>query len=471
MNSPSYSSIDLQSEDMSPTTPTQIPVSMFASTSAESSPRTSMDTSTDTPLWTPPWTPSRTPSPGREEILSTINNRLFTSAGFQNVALMGLGGIGKTQVALSFAHWVKKTKPDYSVIWLTVTSMADFHSSCQKLVEHLGIQDANHQDPKMLVRHYLETDQSGKWLLVLDSFDDASLFYAIPTQDRICHFLPQSENGRVLLTTRSKTVACVAVRSRASTIKLDEMTPEESATLFLRSPNINAQVHTSDLINDLVKELGHIPLAIMQAADYMSARNMSISEYLQLFRGRETDRITLLEYSHVDETYHSPSQGAVATAWRSTLEQIRKESADAVALLEFIAQIDSKSIPKSIFPQFETELDMIEATGMLLQHSFLSKLKAPGLFDMPILVHCVVQQWCKSLGNSEKQRLAVLEHIVRVFPDVRRKDPELWQQYLPHARHVVKRDKAISRDACTLESRIAQCLLEDGKTGEAAGIS
>ncbi|KKF92125.1 Patatin [Ceratocystis platani] len=122
---------------------------------------------------------------GRQDVLSELDNRLFTHTGFQQVALVGLGGMGKTQVALKFAYTVKEKYTDCSVFWVTAASIDGFRNSCKELTARLGIETSDGDDPRILVKDYLDANECGKWLLIFDNVDDDSLFNAAAKDSRI----------------------------------------------------------------------------------------------------------------------------------------------------------------------------------------------------------------------------------------------------------------------------------------------
>ncbi|KAL2887533.1 pyruvate kinase [Ceratocystis lukuohia] len=402
---------------------------------------------------------------GRQKLLDTLNDKLFTQAGFQQVALVGLGGMGKTQVALKLAYMTKKHKPGYSVFWITAASMAKFDDACKKLVEELDISKTDDEDPKILVKHHMESRKAGNWLLVLDNIDEIDIFGTpnTPTGAGIHAFLPRSERGRVLLTTRSNEVAWQIVKMRTSIIELETMSSKELTTILGRGVE---DLDDQASINGVLEELCYLPLAVAQAADYMFMKSISVFDYLELLRYTQKDKIQLLGDGHSDETHHDRSQGAVATTWLITFEQVRRASQPAVALLHFIAQIDPKAIPQSIFPEFETKKEMADAVGMLLGYGFLRRQQTPGLFDMHSLVHLTTQLWCEGLKNGEEQWLDALEHVTQVFPDDEWENRNLWRLYLPHARRIIGTGKANSMDASDLAFKVGKCLLKDGHAQE-----
>ncbi|KAL2885340.1 putative acyl transferase acyl hydrolase lysophospholipase [Ceratocystis lukuohia] len=402
---------------------------------------------------------------GREEVLSMLKGRLFAQSGFQQVALIGLGGMGKTQIALKLAYWVKETKPEYSIFWLTGANISNFDNACKKLVEELKIKTPDNEDSKILMKDYLESKKSGHWLLIIDNADETETFEG-SIGNEICHFLPQSVTGRVLFTTRCISVALSAVKYRSNFVELDGMSPEESRTILERNVKGLQESHDTHLISAIAEELCYLPLAIAQAADYICRNSISPGEYLELLRSTEADKIQLLEKRHFDKVHYDPSQGAVITTWIITFKQIEKDSQPAATLLEFISQIDAKAIPQSIFPEYKTKQEMTNAIGVLQEYGFLRRQQADGLFDMHSLVHLTTKLWFESQGNQIKQRLRILEHIASVFPDNKWENRYLWRQYLPHALQVFEKEKIMSTFVCNLALNMGQCLLVDGNPQE-----
>jgi len=119
------------------------------------------------------------------------------------MAIAGLGGVGKTQVALEFAYAVKKTQLEYSVFWMPALSMESFEQACAQIARILGISQAaeDKEDVKELVRRYLSSERAGQWLLIVDNADDMEIVTGSKQVRGIADYLPHSNEGLVLFTT------------------------------------------------------------------------------------------------------------------------------------------------------------------------------------------------------------------------------------------------------------------------------
>lgn len=140
---------------------------------------------------------------GRDFTLDQLKQKLFLQANSTKLALFGLGGIGKTQVALQLARWVQAHIPDCSIFWAPALSLESFEQACAQIAKELQIhQNSDGESAMELVRRQLSSDKAGKWLFIVDNADDGDLLF-----DELDQYFPASKKGVTLLTTRSRDVA------------------------------------------------------------------------------------------------------------------------------------------------------------------------------------------------------------------------------------------------------------------------
>jgi nucleoside phosphorylase/tetratricopeptide (TPR) repeat protein len=407
---------------------------------------------------------------GRNDILERLRSLLFEKNN-RKVALFGLGGTGKTQIALELAYWVKETKPDYSVFWMPVLSMADFEGKCKMLVKAFGIQCSEGDDAKEAMRQHFSSKNAGKWFLIVDNADDMEILYkATHAGGGILDFLPFSDDGRILFTTRSKQVAVVAARN--DVVKLSHMRRGEASDLLKKFLIDQDELHDNENVAQLLDILTYLPLAIAQAAAYMNIYEVSIKEYIQLLQHEDGEYvIELLEEGHYDGSHYDSSQAAVATTWIVSFEQIRRSAPLAADLLSFMAFIEPKAIPRSILPGLKTEQKMTQAIGTLLGHGFLSQRGREPMFDMHSLVHLVTRRWTENQGLGIEMQKLTLARVADVFPTAEWEHRDLWRQYLPHAIRLLRTTAGVKNEAfCNLGYQVGRCLLVDGRIEEAVAI-
>jgi hypothetical protein len=154
---------------------------------------------------------------GRQSTLDTLQRKLFTDRDCQELAVVGLGGIGKTQVVLSFAYAVTEQRRDMSVFWVPALSAETFERAVEGIAKQLKIRIAtdSSEDVKEVIREYLSAPRAGKWLLIVDNADDMSVVSGLR------QYLPHSANGSTVFTTRTTAVAQRLVAS--NTIELQNL--------------------------------------------------------------------------------------------------------------------------------------------------------------------------------------------------------------------------------------------------------
>lgn len=407
---------------------------------------------------------------GRQGVLGTLKDMLFAQTSTRRAALVGLGGMGKTQVALHLAHWVKHNHPDHSVFWIPAFSMASFEQACTELVKKLNLQCTDQkEDAKELVRQHLSSQDLGSWLLIVDNADDIELLDGLAQRPGgILDFLPQSDCGQILFTTRSQEVAVAATTNKV--VRLPEMSWKEATSFLEESLLQKDQLKNDGVVAELLEKLTYLPLAIAQAAAYMNMNQASVEEYMRLLRLTDQDMIQLLRRRFRDGTHYHSSQGAVATTWTISFEQIRRADSLATSLLSFMAFIEPKAIPRSLLPRLGIEQQMTQAIGTLLGYGFLSRREDVELFDMHSLVHLATRIQIEDQGNADGIQRDVLAHLTKVLPTDQWENNELWQQYLPHALKTIGMRKEVDDGLCGLDLRVGRCLLVDGRPQEAVKL-
>ncbi|RYO74827.1 hypothetical protein DL764_010710 [Monosporascus ibericus] len=309
---------------------------------------------------------------GRDAVLDRLQERLFIRKECQKLAVVGLGGVGKTQVALKFAYWTKDNQPEYSVFWVPALSDGSFDQAYSEIARRLDIRIAKDDDPKESLRRHLSSEAAGKWLLIVDNADDTELLFGSSENPGGLHeYLPESENGFTLFTTRSRKVAVSA--AGCDVFDLQEM-DEQEATGLLEKTLIQKQLlRDKATTRRLLQDLTYLPSAITQAVAYLNCNQTPIHNYLELLRGTEEDMVRLMSREFRDSTRYSGSQNAVASTWLVSFDQVRKFDGAAAELLSFMSCIEPKAIPRSLLPNSWYNEEMENAIGTLCGYAFLTR--------------------------------------------------------------------------------------------------
>lgn len=392
----------------------------------------------------------------------------------ERVAVVGLGGMGKTQIALEMAYQVQNGEVDgvaerYSVFWVQAQSMATFHKTAGELVRLLNIPHGS-DNPKEALQTYLSSEAAGCWLLVLDNVDDAALLDGDgePGQPAgLFNFFPRNPNGRLLLTTRQTSVAVDV--AGCNVVELMSMPFAEAYLLMERLLLDKGQVRNTRPTKELLEKLACLPLTVAQAAAYMNRNRTPIVRYLGRCRSADQNIIDLLSKGLREETHHSEAQGAVATTWIVSFEAIRRADANAVRLLSFIRWVESKAIPVSMLPRAESGTDLDDSIGLLCGYGFLRWREDGETLDMHSLVHLVLRLWLdQGIDESLTTENTAINHLHCIFPSPYCWDStQLWQQYLPHVLPLItEAGLRRSRPLQLLSHRVGRCLNIDARIKE-----
>ena len=387
----------------------------------------------------------------------------------RQVALVGLGGIGKTQTALEFAYRVKVGWPDYSIFWVPAVSMESMEQACGEIARILEIPRAADakEDIKELVKQHLSNDATGKWLLIVDNADNMNLVFGSEQLSHgIADYLPQSDTGLVLFTTRYQEVAVSL--AGGDIVELEEMNKQEAVGFLAKSLARKHLLDDDSTTVELLDELAYLPLALAQAAAYLNRnKNTSIADYLQLLRNTEQDMLSLLSQQFCDSTRYKDSENAVAKTWLVSFDQIRDQDEVAANLLSFMSCIESKSIPRSILPSVQPEERMTRAIGTLCAYSFTTKRGKEETYDMHRLVHLASRVWVEKHGTAEETMEKAIRYVSTVFPYAWYDNRSIWSGFLTHTLRLLGRHPGEDvEERYILCLKVGQSLYAEGRIGD-----
>ena len=249
----------------------------------------------------------------RDETLELLRNNYAATkvvASLQRAqAVSGLGGIGKTQVAIEYAY---RYCHEYEfILWVRAATRDTLSADFITIANLLQLPEKGEQNQYVVVefvRLWLATHT--RWLLILDNADDLELVH---------NFLPSRCSGHILLTTHMQTMSRIAKR-----IEIENMTPEEGALFLLRRANIIEPDAQLDRVSEtdrtqamtISELLGGLPLALDQAGAYIEETATSLSDYIILY---SVQRTALLRERGDFAIDHPES---VATTWSLSFEKL-----------------------------------------------------------------------------------------------------------------------------------------------------
>ncbi|KAL2822881.1 hypothetical protein BJX63DRAFT_426718 [Aspergillus granulosus] len=392
---------------------------------------------------------------GREDELSRIWEYLQPAILSRKVAILhGLGGIGKTQLAIRFA---RDHKSDFTAIfWLNGkdrSAVVQALSSCLprilgqfKNAEVTTKEDAEQRASQFL--QWLSIPENTCWLLIFDNIDQ----YCAP-QDKtamgydISQFFPKSDHGSILITSRLERLT-----ELGKSFPIQRLSTGNATQLLLRSAGYsngqNISPETSQDAVNLSNRLDGLPLAVVIAGAYMRETGTGIGKYLELYQDfwfeLQSQSKPMRQYQH----------GNILQTWLVSYQEVQRRDPTAAALLLLLACFDNRDIwyelvkssrgytasPAWYEMAVKNEIAFKARMGTLLGFSLLESKQQEESYAL----HPVVQDWCLHVaGTRDTASLfneIALVSVGNMVPRESNRDfANIQQRLLPHADHLVSR--------------------------------
>ncbi|KAI3343673.1 hypothetical protein F4824DRAFT_440720 [Ustulina deusta] len=409
---------------------------------------------------------------GRDAILEQLLERVPPSANkddCQHTAVEGLGGIGKTQIALEAAYRVRKEHSNCSVFWVPAVDLTSFENAYREIGQLLRLPGINDEkvDVKTLVKTGLSHRNAGSWLLIIDNADDLDMLF---TSANLASYLPFSRKGSILFTTRNRQVAVQLDIAQGDIITVAEMSDAEANILLCKHLK-ESQKSDNESMKRLLEYLANLPLAIKQASAYLESNtNVTAREYLDFCRSSNADMIDLLSRQFADRHRYpgcAKVQNPIATTWLISFKHIAQHNPQAANYLKFICFLAEKDIPLCLLP-VASKIKMAEAVGTLKAYGFIIERDTPDSFDIHRLVRLVMQSWLREKEEWEEWTTNVVQRLADEYPFPKHENRETWTRYLPHGQAMLEIDDAIkTRPGVDLTANIAVSYFVLAKFSEA----
>ncbi len=359
----------------------------------------------------------------------------------------------KSQIAIEYAYRLHKKSPATSVFWVHANNTARFQQSYRNIASAAKIPGI--EDPKAdvlnLVFQWLGSDESGSWLLILDNADDTDLFFSpfisataqtsAPNIESPClsGYLPQTGTGSILVTSRDEGTAIRLTGSRKQVLRVEIMSKDDTnALLHKKLPDDSSDTAAKE---QLIIELGSIPLAITQASAYIAIQGsrITIAKYLQLLRSNDNKQVHLLSRNEADLRRDPGVPNSVITTWQISFLKIKERNAAAAELLSRMCFLDRHGIPEFLFCEEDDEpsLGFEEAVGILIQFSFVTEVSGKKTFTIHRLVQLATRIWSETYGEAERIREEVLDLVWRHYPNGKYESWSRCEVLEPHAQIVL----------------------------------
>jgi tetratricopeptide (TPR) repeat protein len=370
------------------------------------------------PTWNVPH--NRNPNfTGREEHLASL--KMAMSSGKPAAltqAIHGLGGVGKTQLALEYAY---RNVADYDVVWWVrseepATLAADYAS----LAKALDLPEKEAADQLLIIKAVKQwLEQNPKWLLVFDNAKDRA---------DVQEYFPHGQMGYVLITSRNANW-----RGIATPLDVKVLERSESIDLLLKRTGYTDR----EAADTLADALGDLPLALEQAGAYMDATRRLLSDYLKLFTDRKNE---LWDRVGPPPDYRD----TVATTWNIAFDEVKQISSSGADLLNLCAFLAPDDIPVELLNsgvQYLPESLAAVAADPLAFDDAVDPLRRYSLVEITaetISVHRLVQAVTRDRLDEDEWKKwaeAAVRIVNKAFPSGS-DDVRTWpvcSRLLPHA--------------------------------------
>ncbi|ORY68401.1 P-loop containing nucleoside triphosphate hydrolase protein [Pseudomassariella vexata] len=217
---------------------------------------------------------------GREDELQSLKQFLLPPYTHQRMTIYGLGGCGKSALAIEFAYRALAQQAGRLVFWVPAISRESFELAYRDIGISLrlpGITDDN-ADIKELVKDALGNSRRA-WFMIVDNADDPEALMnrvgGDPGTARLVDWLPKSDGGKIVFTTRSRKAARDLTQSNA--LELRDMGKIEARQLLRQRIAKQALLSDTKAVGELLELLAYLPLAIIQAAAFIDSNDIAVN--------------------------------------------------------------------------------------------------------------------------------------------------------------------------------------------------
>ena len=357
------------------------------------------------------------------------------------------------------------------MFWIHASNADRFEQSFRDVADQVKIPDR--RNPKMdifkAVHDWLRDEKHGRWIVVLDNADDARFLVesapmrqlaqadSITTQPLFA-YLPWSQNGSVLITTRNKSVALRLVEER-NIIAVEPMDEVHAVSLLDRK--LGYQNNAKDT-TELAAALEFMPLAIVQAAAYICHRTprYSVRQYLDKFRKNDRQKSRLLGDDTGQFRRDWDAKNSIIITWQISFDHVQQTWPSAADLLSLMSLFDRQGIPEDLLrdrseAQNEGDEGSPHISGdnkredgasvssmddkfeddilVLRDYSFVFSTNNTTL-EMHRLVQLATRKWLETHGQLERWKRQYVKNLCAAFPIGKYENWCVCQALFPHAK-------------------------------------
>ncbi len=333
-------------------------------------------------------------------------------------AICGLGGVGKTSLALEFS-WRYKNKYPGGIFWISGENSRVFQSSVREMALEMQITTPENDFSSTMSKalSWLKR-QNRLWCLVVDNLDDLAMSEDL--RKLLRGKWMQGARGHIIITTRKepREIRKETDIEERFCIKLTCFTQETSIE-FLRKKTDKKEGEDSE-IRELATELDGLPLALDQAAAYIRYLSCSVKDYVQEYREQKVELLKEMKAQDPHGEYTSRDRLAVHTTWLMNFEHITKSNrynkelrVAATLIMEMSAHLGPDDIPYEVInkglPQIQSPSFVGVVNSPLGRKKVMSLLTELSLFQQfganSYCVHRLVQEVIRSWMDEKRKEV------------------------------------------------------------------
>ena len=405
---------------------------------------------------------------GREKTLADLQGALLSKEAAHPIQVIaGLGGVGKTEIALEFCY--RNLSRFHTVWWMPAEDTIGLDTAYKKLGDAKGILSGDEKDADEIretVRGWLENNPG--YLLIYDNVENTKA---------LSPYLPREIPGSIIITSRDVKIAA-GLEQEHQTVNIDVFDAPDAALFLVK----RARKADSAGAEELAQRLGLLSLALEHAAAYILANNISFADYLALLEKSG------LEVFNASEDKNRRYLRTVNSTWRISIAKIKNQSAEQMLnLCAYLASekiidvyFESNSMPSPLKDDMQKALKKNALIRELTRYSLITEQLPPEdeKFDCKYFsMHRLMQETIRgSLAGNTQYIEALFNHFNKLEtyepsdPDAR----EIFDQHLPHlsavADHMVeifKPDPVKLEDAARMYNDIGFGLSKTGRLRDA----
>ena len=359
-----------------------------------------------------------------QELYESLEARSSVAA-VARCVLHGMGGVGKTQLALKYTLDYRDRYA--GVWWFRAESEGALQADAGKLCEHARVFVPDGERPSHALKRWLEREE-GRWLLV---FDNAAEPVAL------CPHLPQAGNHHLIVTSRNPVWGGIA-----APVELDIWTTEQGVRFLAGRLSGGDREEPAAL----VKDLGGLPLALEQAASYLEATGVTAGVYRRLLDGVNTEGDIL------DETNGNSATGYGRSVASTLSVAFEKLSPPARRLLRLCAFAAPEPVPEWLFREAGDLLSGSLANTVgddVAWNRIVAELRRYGLVGRisdeetghALVLHRLTQQVVRTRLAKPAEDCGVFQAVLASACTGDPGHPDHWPRYAALAEHVIQLDR------------------------------